>query len=172
VLIVEPRDENESVKSLTDTGSAPQPATKKRILIVDDEPKVCQLLKDFLEQQGYEVFEAHQGDSAISKAQMLHPDLLLLDVLLPGGLDGVQVYHRLKGRVSTRRIPVMFITATEPVGSVKTQQLPLGEKVAVVGKPFYLDTVLREIHRLIGPEVLKAGPARKGIAPRRSTEHP
>ena len=132
-------------------GMIPKPSTKKRILIVDDEPKVCRLLKELLEPQGFEVFEAHHGDSAISKAQTLHPDVLLLDVLLPGGLDGVQVYHRLKGRASTRRIPVIFITATEPWGSVKSQQLPLGETVAVIGKPFYLDVVLQEIQRLIGP---------------------
>lgn len=124
--------------------------TRKRILIVDDEPKVCQLLRGFLEQQGYEVFQTHQGDSALSQAQALHPDVIILDVLLPGSLDGVQVYHRLKGKSSTRRIPVLFLTATEPWGSVKTQRLPLGEHVAVMGKPFYLEAVLQELQRLLG----------------------
>ena len=122
---------------------------RKTILVVDDEPKVCKLLKDFLEQQGYEVVEAHGGDAAISRAQALHPDLILLDVLLPSGLDGVQTYHRLKGKSSTRRIPVIFVTATEPSGSVTRQQLPLGERCAVVGKPFRLDVLLQEIRRLI-----------------------
>lgn len=121
----------------------------KTVLVVDDEPKTCRLLKEFLGREGYEVVEAHQGDAAISRAQALHPDLILLDVLLPGGLDGVQTYHRLKGKSSTRHIPVIFVTATEPGGSVATQQLPLGERCTVVGKPFQLDILLREIQRLL-----------------------
>ena len=125
-------------------------APRKKILVVDDEPKVCKLLKDFLEQEGYEVFEAHQGDAALSRAQAVHPDVMLLDVLLAGGLDGVQTYHRLKGKSSTRHIPVIFVTATEPGGSVTTQQLPLGEQCRVVGKPFQLETLLQEIRRLLG----------------------
>ena len=126
-----------------------QPACKK-ILVVDDEPKVCQLLEEFLAQKGYEVFVAHQGDAAISRAQAVHPNMILLDVLLTGGLDGVQTYHRLKGKSSTRRIPVIFVTATAPGGSVTTQQLPLGEQCAVVGKPFQLGILLQEIRRLLG----------------------
>ena len=125
-----------------------QPARKK-ILVVDDDPKVCQLLKDFLEQEGYEVFEAHGGDAAISRAQAVHPELILLDVLLSSGLDGVQTYHRLKGKSSTRDIPVIFVTATEPGGSVTTQQLPLGERCTVIGKPFRLEILSQEIRRLL-----------------------
>lgn len=126
----------------------PRPLPKK-ILVVDDELKVCKLLKDFFEQQGYAVCEAHGGDEAISKAQAFHPDVILLDVLLPGGLDGVRTYHRLKSKSSTRRIPVIFVTATEPGGSVTRQQLPLGERCAVVGKPFHLDVLLLEIRKLL-----------------------
>ncbi len=122
----------------------------QKVLVVDDEPKTCQLLKEFLEGKGYEVFVANQGDAAISRAQAVHPDVILLDVLLAGGLDGVQTYHRLKGKSSTRRIPVIFVTATEPGGSVTTQQLPLGERCTVVGKPFQLDSLLQEIQRLLG----------------------
>ncbi|OGW91170.1 MAG: hypothetical protein A3D28_04895 [Omnitrophica bacterium RIFCSPHIGHO2_02_FULL_63_14] len=124
--------------------------SRKKILVVDDDVKMCNLLKDVLEREDYEVFEVHRGDAAISSAQALHPDLILLDVLLPGALDGVQTYHRLKGKSSTRHIPVLFVTGTEPGGSVRTQQLPLGEQCGVVGKPFQLDVLLREIRRLLG----------------------
>ena len=122
----------------------------KKILVVDDEPKVCQLLEEFFAREGYEVFVAHQGDAAISRAQALHPDVILLDVLLAGGLDGVQTYHRLKGKSSTRHIPVIFVTATAPGGSVTTQQLPLGEQCSVIGKPFQMGILLQEIRRLLG----------------------
>ena len=126
------------------------PSACKKILVVDDEPKVCQLLEEFFARQGYEVVVAHQGDAAISRAQATHPDVILLDVLLAGGLDGVQTYHRLKGKSSTRHIPVIFVTATAPGGSVTTQRLPLGEQCSVVGKPFQLDILLQEIRRLLG----------------------
>jgi len=125
-------------------------STSQKVLVVDDEPKTCQLLKEFLVRKGYEVFVANQGDAAISKAQAFHPDIILLDVLLPGGLDGLQTYHRLKGKSSTRRIPIIFVTATEPGGSVTRQRLPLGEQCAVVGKPFRLGILLQEIRRLLG----------------------
>ena len=122
---------------------------RKKILVVDDDPKICQLLKSFLEHEGYEVFEAHRADAALSRAQALHPDIILLDVLLSSGSDGVQTYHRLKGKSSTRHLPVIFVTATEPGGSVTTQQLPLGERCTVVGKPFRLEILLQEIRRLL-----------------------
>ena len=125
------------------------PSSRKKILVVDDDPKLCQLLREFLGQEGYEVFEAHGGDAAISKAQALHPDMILLDVLLGSGLDGVQTYHRLKGKSSTQRIPVIFVTATEPGGSLTTPQLPLGERCAVIGKPFRLEILSQEIRRLL-----------------------
>lgn len=123
--------------------------TSQKVLVVDDEPKTCQLLKEFLVRKGYEVFVAHQGDAAIARAQAVHPDVILLDVLLAGGLDGVQTYHRLKGKSSTRHIPVIFVTATEPGGSVTRPHLPLGERCAVIGKPFRLDMLLEEIRTLL-----------------------
>ena len=125
-------------------------SAQKKILVVDDEPKVRQLIKDTLERAGYRVVETHRGDAAISLAQSHHPDLLVLDVLLAGGLDGVQVYHRLKGKSSTRKIPVIFVTATAPGDTVATQELPLGERCVVIGKPFRLDALLREVRQLLG----------------------
>ena len=120
-----------------------------KVLVIDDEQGIRRLARAGLTARGYEVIEAHQGDSAISQAQQRHPDLMLLDVVMPGSLDGVQVYHRLKSKTSTRGIRVIFVTATEPGGSVTAQNLPMGERCAVVGKPFDLDRLLQEIHRLL-----------------------
>jgi DNA-binding response OmpR family regulator len=122
---------------------------KTRILIVDDEPEVCVLLEDILTATGYEVIQAHRGDTAIALAQSRHPHLIILDVMMPGGLDGVQTYHRLKGKTSTRHIPVIFVTAAEPAGSVREQQLPLGEQCTVIGKPFQIEALNTQIKRLL-----------------------
>ena len=121
----------------------------KRILVVDDEPEVCSLLQEVLEKEGYDVVVAHRGDAAIALAQSRHPDLILMDVLMPGGLDGVQTYHRLKGRASTREIPVIFVTAAEAGGTVSEQKLPLGERCTVIGKPFRFEQLLQAIVRLL-----------------------
>ncbi len=128
----------------------PEPRRKK-ILIVDDEPKVRQFIREVLEREGYEVVEAARGDAAISMAQAHHPDVLVLDVMLSGGLDGVQTYHRLKGKSSTRHIPTIFVTATMPEGSLITQELPLGERCVVIGKPFRLEVLVEEVRRLLKP---------------------
>ena len=123
----------------------------KRILVVDDEPEVCSLLQEVLEKEGYDVVVAHRGDAAIALAQSRHPDLILMDVLMPGGLDGVQTYHRLKGRSSTREIPVIFVTAAEAGGTISEQKLPLGERCTVIGKPFRFEQLLQAIVRMLQP---------------------
>lgn len=124
---------------------------KKRILVVDDEVEICRLLQDVLEKAGYDVVVAHRGDAAIALAQSRHPQLILMDVLMPGGLDGVQTYHRLKGRSSTREIPVIFVTAVEAGGTISEQKLPLGERCTVIGKPFRFEQLLQAITRLLQP---------------------
>ena len=62
---------------------------KKRILIVDDEPQICQLVKDLLEEETYTATTAHSTDEAFQKLKVTLPDLILLDVRLPtiGGLE-------------------------------------------------------------------------------------
>ncbi len=119
------------------------------ILVVEDEPEARLLLRMFPEPQGYRVIETHCGDAAISLAQAHRPQVMLLDVLLSGGLNGVQVYHRLKGKSSTRQIPIIFLTATAPSGSVSTPQLPLGERCVVLGKPFDWHRLHEEIQQLL-----------------------
>ena len=133
---------------------------RRRILAVDDEVEVCHMLQELLEQKGYEVITAHRGDAAIALAQSRHPDLILLDVLMPGGIDGVQTYHRLKGKSSTRNIPVIFVTAVEPAGSVRNEKLPLGEQCAVIGKPFRFEQLFQTIERLLATSA--ASPPRHG----------
>lgn len=123
--------------------------TRQRILVVDDEVEVCNLLRDLLRQAGYDVLMAQRGDAAIALAQSRHPHLIILDVLMPDGLDGVQVYHRLKGKAPTRKIPVIFLTAVEPGGSVSQQKLPLEEHYVVIGKPFEAEELLRRVQQLL-----------------------
>ncbi|WP_374359791.1 diguanylate cyclase [Pseudoduganella danionis] len=87
------------------------------ILIVDDAPENLSALRSMMVQQGYQTFVANNGERALKVARRVHPDLILLDVLMPG-MDGLETCRQLKSHASTQRIPVIFMsakTATEDV---------------------------------------------------------
>jgi CheY-like chemotaxis protein len=84
--------------------------TAKKILIVDSNDAFRESLRAFIQDMGYEVFEAATGQEAIDKACSIHPDLIMMDVRLPG-MNGDEVTARLKRNMSTRHIPVIINTA-------------------------------------------------------------
>ena len=69
--------------------------TKTKILIVDDEPSILKLIRAYLEPEGYEIYTAEDGNAGLKAARTLNPDLVVLDVMLPG-IDGVEVLTRLR----------------------------------------------------------------------------
>jgi DNA-binding response OmpR family regulator len=85
-----------------------------RILIVDDHPHNIVLLRTYLKSTCYEIIEAFDGFEALEKARTEAPDLILLDVLLPG-IDGYEVCNQLKNNESTECIPVIMMTALSDV---------------------------------------------------------
>ncbi len=84
----------------------------KKILLVDDEQDILDLLKFNLESEGYETILAMDGDDALELADSEAPDLILLDVMLPGK-DGWEVIRELRRNVRTEHIPVIFLTAKD-----------------------------------------------------------
>jgi two-component system, cell cycle response regulator DivK len=84
--------------------------TAKKILIVDSNDAFRESLRAFVQDMGHEVFEAATGQEAIEKACSIHPDLIMIDVRLPG-MNGDEVTARLKRNMSTRNIPVIINTA-------------------------------------------------------------
>ncbi len=106
------------------------------ILIVDDMPINLRIVVDYLEEYGFGIRIARSGESAIKRAQYDQPDLILLDVLMPG-IDGFETCERLKADPKTHDIPVIFMTAlTNPadkvrgfeVGAVDYVTKPLGQE--------------------------------------------
>ncbi len=87
-----------------------------RILIADDTPASLSLLASVLEPQGYEVLTATNGRDALQLAARSFPDLVMLDVMMPGH-DGFYVCRELKASPETREVPVIFITS-RPTGSL------------------------------------------------------
>ncbi len=84
------------------------------IVIVDDTPNNLGVLFDFLSDSGFKVLVAQDGESAIQKVEYAKPDLILLDVMMPG-IDGFETCRRLKAKPSTRDIPVIFLSALSDV---------------------------------------------------------
>lgn len=103
---------------------------RRKILVVDDEPKVCDLIKAYLEKDGYEVILAGDGRSAVEKARALKPDLIVLDLNLPE-MDGLEVFRTVR---AVSDIPVIMVTARDDeVDKIVGLQLGADDYMA---KPF------------------------------------
>lgn len=112
------------------------------ILIVDDQPTNLKMLFSFLQDSGFKVLVAKSGESALYKLKNVLPDLILLDVMMPG-LDGFETCKRLKQSPETKDIPVIFITAlSESID--KVQGLKFGA-IDYITKPFQQEEVLARI---------------------------
>ena len=83
---------------------------KETILVVDDEEDILELIRYNLAREGYQVAGAASGEEAVKAAKAVLPDLILLDLLLPG-IDGLEVCRTLKGEARTRSIPIIMLTA-------------------------------------------------------------
>jgi two-component system, cell cycle response regulator DivK len=81
------------------------------ILIVEDNDKNLKLVRDVLQHQGYRTIEAGTGEDGVRLAKERHPDLVLMDILLPG-MDGIAALGQLRADPATRAIPVIAVTAS------------------------------------------------------------
>jgi two-component system cell cycle response regulator DivK len=81
-----------------------------RILVVEDNPKNLKLVRDVLRFSGYEVIEATSGEDGVRLAASEHPDLILMDLQLPG-IDGAEALRRIRAGEQTRAVPVVAVTA-------------------------------------------------------------
>ena len=81
----------------------------KKILVIDDNPGSLRLMRYTLEKKGYQVITASDGLEGLRKARDEHPDLVILDIMLPG-LDGYEVCHRLRQKPETVTLPILMIS--------------------------------------------------------------
>ncbi len=115
---------------------------KGNILAVDDTAASLKLLKDLLKDEGYEVRAAISGELALHAAISDTPDLVLLDIRMPG-MDGYEVCRRLKAHPATRDVPVIFLSAASETGD-KVQGFELGA-VDYVTKPYQREELLARV---------------------------
>jgi CheY-like chemotaxis protein len=119
-----------------------------RILVVDDNPEVVEVLVTYLREEGYRVLGALTGDDALKDFILSRPDLVLLDIALPGGLDGIELLKRIHSINPTARV-IMVTGNTDPV--LAREALALGA-LAYVDKPFDFAYLKRVIAMALGPD--------------------
>lgn len=112
------------------------------VLIVDDMPSNLGMVVKLLEERGYRVAIAQDGEEGVQRAQLLHPDLILLDVMMPG-MDGFETCQRLKALDGIRNIPVIFMTALA-LPEHKVKGFAAGG-VDYVTKPLQIDEVMARV---------------------------
>ena len=118
---------------------------KRRILVADDDPVILRLIEVNLGLEGFEVETAGRGEDALARARDRSPDLILLDVMMPG-MSGWEVARRLKEDAKTADIPVVFLSArTQEEDRRRGQELGV---VAYVTKPFDPDDLVDTVRRL------------------------
>ena len=122
------------------------PTAAKRVLICDDDPVILRLLQVNLELEGYEVLLAHHGENALEVAHAEHPDLIILDIMMPR-LDGYQTCERLKSDDSTKEIPVVFLSAKAQQSDIeKGRTFGVSEYVT---KPFDPNDLVDVVERVL-----------------------
>ncbi|NOZ59459.1 MAG: response regulator [Euryarchaeota archaeon] len=118
-----------------------------KILLVDDEPEMRFITRKMLEKAGHTVVEACSGEECLARLEEELPDLILLDVMMPGD-DGWEVCRKIKSQDRTRGIPVVMFT-------VRTEEEDMLESTssgadAHINKPFERDELLGIISRILG----------------------
>jgi len=143
----------------------------KTVLIVEDELKITRLVRDYLEQAGFAVLEAADGQAALSVARAERPDMIVLDLTLPG-MDGLDVTRLLR---QTSAVPIIMLTARiEETDRIVGLELGADDYITKPFSPKELVARIRAVLRradatLGGGEMVRAGPVEIDIPKRRVT---
>lgn len=120
----------------------------KRVLIVEDQPEIRELIHMTLEFENYELHEAPNGDAALQMIEKVKPDLLLLDVMMPGELDGYQVCAALRADPAHATLPIVMLTARAQARDREAGERAGADEYLV--KPFSPMVLAETVKRLLG----------------------
>ncbi|MCL4868536.1 MAG: response regulator [Anaerolineae bacterium] len=119
------------------------------VLVVDDEPMARTLLRLMLVRAGYEVFEAEDGYDALDKVKLHPPDVMILDVMMPG-IDGFQVCEELRRQERTASMPIIMLSAKTDLDSVN-RGLRAGA-TKYLTKPVSPEDLTQHVHEVLVPK--------------------
>ena len=156
-----------------------QPRPSQVVLVIEDEESIVELIKLGLHYENFQVESADDGLEGISAAQRLNPAIIILDLLLPGEIDGLEVCSRLRQNPTTQDIPILMLTAKSE-SEDKVVGLNTGAD-DYLAKPFNFDELVARIRALLrrrqrsqgdeeqGDQVLVFGELRMNLATREVT---
>lgn len=121
----------------------------KRVLIVEDQSDIRKLIRMTLEFEDYEIHEASDGAFGLSMVSAVRPDLVLLDVMMPGEIDGLQVCQRIKSDPELAHIKVVLLTARGQARDREAGDAARADEYLV--KPFSPLQLIETMERLIAP---------------------
>lgn len=128
---------------------ASEDLARKRLLVIEDQAEIRKLIRMTLEYEPYQVHEASDGAAGLRLAVDLQPDLILLDIMMPGALDGLQVCERVRGDPRLAATGVLMLTARS-----RAQDLAAGQQAgadAYLSKPFSPLQLIETIEHLLAP---------------------
>jgi len=118
----------------------------KKVLVADDKDTGRELVRTVLENSGYQVFEASDGEAAVAEARRIHPDLIILDIHMPG-LDGFEVIEKLRSEDRFNATPIIALTASAMMGD-RERAMAAGF-TGYITKPIRLGALRAEVERLL-----------------------
>ncbi len=119
-----------------------------RILIVEDQPDICKLIRMTLEFGDFEIHEANDGETGLTMARAIKPHVMLLDVMMPGLLDGYQVCTRIKQDPDLKQIQVVMLTARGQATDLDAGQAAGADAYLV--KPFSPLELIERVEAMAG----------------------
>ncbi|MDD5217447.1 MAG: response regulator [Candidatus Omnitrophica bacterium] len=119
----------------------------KKILVVDDDVRIVQLLEKRLTAHGFAVITAGDGREGVAKAKREMPDLIIMDIMMPE-VDGTEAARMIREDAKTKNIPLIYLTALKEEHDSAVEST-IGPDI-VMGKPFNADELLSKIKWLIG----------------------
>ena len=133
------------------------------VLVIEDEPRIVEIVADYLKGAGYRVLAARDGEAGFALARVEHPDLVVLDLMLPGGVDGLEVCRRLRRDRVLANLPIIMLTAlVEETDRLVGLELGADDYITKPFSPRELVARVRAVLRRVGrgetpPAVVRLG---------------
>ena len=122
---------------------------KPKILIVDDEKEITETISAILEEEGFKVSSAFDGQEALLKVEKENPDLIILDIMLPK-IDGFKLYRLIRFDEKYREIPIVVLTARVK-DLARLKEVGISEAY-YIEKPFRYETLIEKVYEALGRE--------------------
>ena len=117
-----------------------EPMSRPRVLLADDDPRVISVVSRYLALEGYEMSTVADGEAAVAKALAELPDLIILDIMMPG-IDGIEACRRIRANAATAQTPVLMFSAL----SEEAEQARLAGADGMLPKPFNLPALAEAV---------------------------